>query len=264
MLAVDVLVLTFSLWSLLLLPLVSWIAVVAIPSAYFGYRSLSRWRLKRHGSGECAPEPRTLLLLRVFGFDQRAQRLLEELEHRWRFLGPIRVTGSPDLAYSTIRPYEVFEFLTGRLSRRFVSSEQELRARIDGPVTADMDGSFRIQDFYCHADTWKMTVSVLGREADAVVMDLRTFSEENEGCIFEIENLIATVAVQQIVFLVDDSTDIPLLEDTLHRSWRAMPENSPNCSGAGRSITVLRSSSRIRDTADSLMGLLCSDAPIGA
>jgi hypothetical protein len=39
----------------------------------------------------------TLLLLRVFGFERRTQRLLEELGLRWRHLGPIRLIAGTDL-----------------------------------------------------------------------------------------------------------------------------------------------------------------------
>jgi CubicO group peptidase (beta-lactamase class C family) len=49
--------------------------------------------------------PRTLLLLRVFGFDKRTQRRLDDLGQRWRYLGPIRLIGGADLAYATLEPH---------------------------------------------------------------------------------------------------------------------------------------------------------------
>ena len=90
---------------------------------------------------------RTLLLLRVFGFDRRTQRLLEDLGRRWRYLGPIRLIGGTDLAYATIEPHEYFEFLNGQLSRAFVQGQDDLESRVsEGTTAPDPDGLFRIEE----------------------------------------------------------------------------------------------------------------------
>lgn len=68
--------------------------------------------------------------------------------------------------------------------------------------------------------------------------------------------LIQSVPVKRIVFLVDDSTDSPFLEQTLHRAWRNMPSNSPNA-GSGRQQIRLIQATGHRRTLDSLLGFLC-------
>ena len=45
-----------------------------------------------------------MLLLRVFGFQRRAERLFDLLGGRWRYAGPIQMIAAPDLASSTIGP----------------------------------------------------------------------------------------------------------------------------------------------------------------
>jgi hypothetical protein len=63
-------------------------------------------------------------------------------------------------------------------------------------------------------------VTALARGSDAIIMDLRSFSRQNNGCIFEIRTLTATVSPNRIVFLVDQSTDLPALEEVFqHARW---------------------------------------------
>jgi hypothetical protein len=194
----------------------------------------------------------------VFGFDRRTQRLLEDLGQRWRYLGPIRLIGGTDLAYTTIEPHEFFEFLNGRLSRAFIKGRDDLESRLSETITVpDPDGLFRIEDFFCLEATWRMTVSRLAREADAVLMDLRGFTPANWGCIFEIRQLIGSVSLHRIVLLVDGSTDVPFLERTLSGAWHAMPGDSPNAVAGRHRLRVLHAETNHSRTLDMLLGLLC-------
>jgi hypothetical protein len=102
-----------------------------------------------------------------------------------------------------------------------------------------------------------MTVSRLAREAGAVLMVLRGFTPANRGCVFEIEQLIASVSLHRIVLLVDGSTDMPFLEQTLQGAWRAMPGNSPNAVAGKHRPHVLQAWVNHGRTLDSLLGLLC-------
>jgi hypothetical protein len=222
------------------------------------YKLVAHWGLRHHRRSSLLGTPRTLLLLRVFGFERRTQRLLEDLGRCWRYLGPIRLIGGTDLADATIEPHEFFEFLNGRLSRAFIKGRDDLESRLSERTPApDPDGLFRIEDFFCHEATWRMTVARLARDADAVLMDLRGFTPANRGCIFEIEQLIASVALDRIVLLVDDSTDVPFLEQTLQGAWRAMPGDSPNAGAGTHRLRVLQASAHHGRTLDSVLGLLC-------
>ena len=234
-----------------------WLTTGGVLAGLAGYKLLSRWGLRRQRAA--APAPHSLLLLRVFGFDRRTQRLLEDLGQGWRYLGPIRLIGGPDLADATIEPHEFFEFLSGRLSRAFVKDRDDLERRLtESTVRPDPDGRFRIEDFFCHDDTWRMTVSRLAGNASAVLMDLRGFTVANRGCIFEIEELIAAVPVDRILLLVDRSTDLSFLERTLMEAWRAMPADSPNVVAGQHQLRVLQASRRQGMTLANLQGLLCA------
>jgi hypothetical protein len=90
-------------------------------------------------------------------------------------------------------------------------------------------------------------------------MDLRGFRPENEGCVFEIEQLITFVPLRRVLLLVDDSTDLPFLETTLHATWRVMPGDSPNALLSNQRLRILRASSANRRSLDTLMGVLCEN-----
>ena len=80
---------------------------------------------------------------------------------------------------------------------------------------ADRDLRFRVNDFFCYDDTWKMVLSRLARDSDAVLMDLRGFSRKNAGCVFELGELARMVPLEHVVFVVDRRTDERLLAETL-------------------------------------------------
>jgi hypothetical protein len=217
MLTMDVLMLIFTMPVFLIFSVQpDWIRAAGALAAFIGYKLLVQWGLRHRRRAAWLVPARTLLLLRVFGFERRTQRLLEDLGQRWWYLGPIRLIGGTDLADVTIEPYEFFAFLNGRLSRAFVQDRDDLESRLsESPPAPDPDGLFRIEDFFCHEATWRMTVSRLAREADAVLMDLRGFTPANRGIIFEIEQLIASTSLHRIVLVVDGSTDVAVFEQTL-------------------------------------------------
>jgi len=259
MLTVDVWMAIFTLSSLVTLTATYGPAAGACAVAAFGAYSLTvHAGLRRRRRARPAIEPGTLLFLRVFGFDRRTQRLLWDVGQQWRYLGPIRLIGGADLANSTLEPHEFFEFLSGHLTRAFVRDRDDLARRLaDNVPSPDPDGLFRIEDFYCFEDTWRMTLSAVAPKANAVLMDLRGFSASNQGCVFELVQLIAVVAVPRIVLLIDRATDQSFLERTLRSAWQGMPGDSPNRSAGDHRLRVLLASSSHRRTLDALMGLLC-------
>jgi hypothetical protein len=95
-------------------------------------------------------------------------------------------------------------------------------------------------------------------------MDLRGFSPMNRGCIFEIEQLIASVSLHRIVLLADASTDLPFLELTLRDAWRIMSGDSPNAVTGRHRVRILQASSSHGRTLDTLLGLLCESFGEGA
>ena len=69
-------------------------------------------------------------------------------------------------------------------------------------------------------------------ESHLVAMDLRGFTQDKKGCIFELGTLIDTVPLERVVLLIDRTTDEPLLRRTLADLWRTMTPQSPNASTA--------------------------------
>ena len=185
-------------------------------------------------------QPARLLLLRVFGFRRRTQRFFDMLGARWRYAGPIQLIAAPDLASRSIDPAKFLEFLGGGLHRRFLIELSDLDQRLaefdDRP---DPDGRYRVNELFCGDDAWREAVRRLMTKNDLVVMDLRGFSPKNQGCIFELQSLIDLVAVGRTVLLVDESTNVPFLRETLSKYWHTMAGASPNRKVAG-ALTVLK------------------------
>ena len=171
----------------------------------------------------------TLLLLRVFSLGKRSALLFDAFAKRWRHTGRIRLIAGPDLATSTVEPHEFLDFLSGKLGRRFISGPDTLAQRLaETEQRRDIDGRYRVDDFFCHDDTWQMVLKRLSRESDAVLMDLRGFLPENQGCVFEINELLNVVPLDRVVFVVDATTDLAFLRETFARGWAALEADSPN------------------------------------
>ena len=149
----------------------------------------------------------------------------------WRHIGSIQLIAGPDLALANLEPHEFIDFVSGRLSREFISNATDLRERMDqAQGRPDPDGRFRVNEFFCHDDTWRATLQALARSSDAVLMDLRGFSRDRSGCIYELGQLLELVPLRHITLLVDRTTDHALLASTLHSSWLTIDATSPNLS----------------------------------
>jgi hypothetical protein len=185
-------------------------------------------------------ESLNLLLLRVFGFRKRSEQLLDELGHKWRYAGPVTLISAPDLAAGYVEPHEFYDFLGGRLSRAFVKNENDLTQRLSQmDRRPDPDGRYRVNEFFCHTDTWQATMRRLARESKAVLMDLRSFAENNQGCAYELQQLVDIVPINRIVLVIDGTTDRSLLERRLQEMWQTMSHTSPNRSLDQPSLRIL-------------------------
>jgi hypothetical protein len=169
-----------------------------------------------------------LLLLRVFGHQSRTERLFDHIAQRWRFRGPVQLIAGGDLAMRTVDPGDVLAFVSGRLRNQYVASADEVPARIERlDMRRDRDGRFRVNELYCLHDTWQVTLRALLAVTDAVVMDLRGFSAESRGVLYELQQIVATIATDRIVFITEQGIDAPLLEGTVARAWEAASDRRP-------------------------------------
>jgi hypothetical protein len=222
-----------------------------------GFRLL-RTRAER---SEQAPK---LLLLRVFSLGTRGESLFARFTKFWRYIGIVRMIAGPDLATSTVEPHEFLDFLAGRLQRRFISGPDTLERRIsETEQRRDADGRYRVADFFCHDDTWQMVLRRLEKESDVVLMDLRGFSQNNHGCVFEINELLNVVLLRHIVFVVDRTTDEHFLDQVFNSAWTAVTKGSPNWSDPAPRIRLFRFDGRVGQDISALVAVVANAALAG-
>jgi hypothetical protein len=114
--------------------------------------------------------------------------------------------------------------------------------------TCDPDGRFRVTEFFCHENTWSSTLAALLGRSDAILMDLRGFSEKNSGCIFELHQLIAQQRLDDTVFVVDTSTDVKLLESTVDMAGSRLRLEKVGSEAAAERERVYRSLCQVSGT----------------
>src|SRR5262249_12244201 len=182
-----------------------------------------------------------LLLLRVFALGSRSESLFRSFSLLWRYTGSMRMIAGPDLANATVEPHEFLDFLAGRLQRRFITGPAVLDQRLaETQLRRDPDGRFRVSTFFCHADTWQSVLRRVARESDLVLMDLRGFTSANQGCIFELNELLDAVRLRHLLLLVDDTTDEAFLTEVLQQGWRRISAGSPNRADAAPQVRLYR------------------------
>jgi hypothetical protein len=180
-------------------------------------------------------------VLRVFALGSQGERLFSRVTTHWRHAGSVQMIAGPDLAMITVEPHEFLEFIQGRLARRFINGEAAFARRLaEMDLDPDRDGRYRINDFFCFDNTWQAVVTRLARSSDAVLVDLRGFSRQNAGVIFELNTLVDTVPLDRVVMAIDDTTDAAFLDETIERARAQMSPEAPNRAGAGTSLSVVR------------------------
>jgi hypothetical protein len=193
--------------------------VVGGLAAFVAYRvtvaAVLKWR-----PGASDGSRRRLLLLRVFGYQSRTESLFDRVAERWRLWGPVQLIAGVDLAARTADPGDMLMFVGGRLADQYVAAADDAPARIARlDLGTDPDGRFRVNELYCRHDTWRPTLQALLDASDTVLMDLRSFSRSNAGCIFELEQIVLRVPADRIVLVCDKTTDLRLLGEVLSGAW---------------------------------------------
>jgi hypothetical protein len=155
---------------------------------------------------------RRLLVLRVFSHDERAQEtVLEDLEYRWRFIGPIVLIGGTDYAQRTMDPSDAAHFLRSlRVDDRFVTNGRELdRQLLAIDEAPDPDGRYRVNELFCGGSAWQEAVSKLLDSSEAVLVDLREYNDQRRGTKWELQLLKTHGALARTVLLIGDATQMP-------------------------------------------------------
>src|SRR5262245_3293935 len=191
-----------------------------------------------------APSPGAgsrLLVLRVFVLGRQGERLFSRVTTHWRHAGSVQLIAGPDLAMTTVEPHEFLDFIHGRLARRFINGEAAFARRLaEMDLEPDRDGRYRINDFFCFDNAWQAVVTNLAQSSDAILVDLRGFSRQNAGVIFELNTLVDAVPLDRVVMATDDMTDAAFLNETIQKARSQMSAESPNRARAGASPSVVR------------------------
>jgi hypothetical protein len=215
------------------------LAMLLVP--YGVYRVVVHVSRGRCGRRAADHRPTRLLLLRVFGSRSRSERLMRDLGAYWRYAGSIDLIAGSDLAAENLEPHEFLEFVRGRMARRFVVDRQDLDRRIaERDIRPDRDGRFRVNEFFCHDDTWRATLHRLLEVTDVIVIDLRELTPGRQGVGYELRRLVELGLLARVVALVDDSTDSAFLHGTLQAAGAGHGPGlcTVRAASAGRATTL--------------------------
>lgn len=232
--------------------------------AFLVARSLLAAR-HRTARGRRAVHAVTMLVLRVFSLGPHSEALFDALTRRWRYVGSVILIAGPDLALATLAPRQFLAFVSGRLQRLFVRSDGDLDSALAGlDRLPDADGRFRINDFFCTADTWQATLMRLLTNTEVVLMDLRNFRATHAGCVFEIRTLLQAMPLARLVFVVDSTTDRQALTQTLHAALARLPVSSPNYRASALDVPLIEFAGTSSRALQPLLRTICHAAAGGA
>ena len=164
-------------------------------------------RLMQRGTSPTRPP--TLLVLRVFQQDANVQNLFDRVIEHWRLSGNTVLIAGTDLVDRTIDAEDIFTFINGRLGERFIRTPADLARHIaDFELQPDLEGRYRVNECYCHDNTWQQALDRLVGLSDVVLMDLRNFQEKNAGCLHELGILARAPGLARVVILANEKTDL--------------------------------------------------------
>ena len=134
------------------------------------------------------------MYLRVFGSAGRAERLFDVLAASWRHAGTIQLISATDMARGRFELDELLDFLNRKLAD--ATSAQKATStgvlpRFDivltlTVVTASMNSS-------AARTPGSGRFPALTASSSLVIMDLRAFTSDSKGCIFELSVLLDEV-----------------------------------------------------------------------
>jgi hypothetical protein len=184
----------------------SWGAIVCF--APLLWIPLGATQMQRLAAATFTATPPTLLVLRVFQQDANVQNLFDRVIERWRLTGNTVLIAGTDLADRTIDADDVFTFLDGRLAERFVAHPGDIETRLQQfEFQPDVEGRYRINECYCHDNTWQQALDRLVGISDVVLMDLRNFKAKNAGCVHELGVLAKAQNLARVVVLSNQATE---------------------------------------------------------
>lgn len=201
------------------------ISIVLIVYLYVNIRLYwSRRKNKDRGFPEAS-----ILALWVFG-TQNIWTLLEYLiTPMWRKLGNIYLIRGGEHILEQVSLWDSLILLWGKdniISKTSAQITKRLN-EFKKKTTASREYSFNT--LVCGDNSWQFALHSLIDETDLILMHLSNFSASNQGCIYELEQLINRVSTENFFLIVDHhSTDYDFLLEKLQELWNKMKSHSPN------------------------------------
>jgi hypothetical protein len=200
-----------------------------------------------------------LLLLRVFGRADQRETLPDLLDDTWRHLGRIDLIAGTDLAMRTLGSRMLEAFLLRRADQQFLKTDEEVDRRLEHLHSRlEGDARYPINNVYCYATAWQRAVERLALKSDVVLMDLRGFTNRNQGCMIELTLFVQRIPLSRIVLLTDSSSDYQALEQVAQAAWAQLPPKSPNADLCAPVLTILNAPRWTKEDRSALFSLLLS------
>ena len=221
--------------------------------------------LVRLRCGSKEETPRRLLLLRVFGEADARADLLDVLDDTWRRIGPVDLIVGSDVASRTLRASMLESFLLRRTSERFLRSSDEVAARLSQLRSeVEADGRYALNGVFCYEEAWQEAFARLEKMASAVLMDVRGFTSEKEGCAWELRQLVKHALLERVVLLGDGTTNETALKREAGRAWSDLSSDSPGSQNSPPRLRLLNFTRWSEEEKTTLFKLLLSASPGGS
>jgi hypothetical protein len=189
-----------------------------------------------------------LLLLRVFGRPNEREDLLDDLDDTWRRIGAVDLLAASDVASRTLESRMLEAFLLRRGRDQFLRTEAEVHQRIEQRSSRiEGDARYPVDPFFCHESVWWAAFIGLAEKTTVVMMDVRGFTTDKQGCVRELAYLLQH-PLRQVVFIADAFSDLPALDQMARTA------------GVKEDLTVLEFSKRSNEDRHALFELLLNAA----
>jgi|GEM_PF-2120157 len=167
--------------------------------------------LIRRSRPHCARK--RLLVLRAFGRADEREDLLDDLNDTWRRIGAIDLIAATDVASRTLQSAMLEAFLLRRSDEQFLHDEADVKKRLkERRSEIEADARYPVNPVYCYERVWRSAFTQLAKNADVFLMDVRAFTTKNEGCAWELTQLLQHSPLRRIVLLADSRTDFEALD----------------------------------------------------
>jgi hypothetical protein len=152
------------------------------------------------------------------------------------------------------------------LRREFIRSRPQLVAVLDQleQRPRHLDLSFRHLEAMCHNNTWQIAVDEFAQRSQVLLMDLRGFSNERKGCQTEVDFLLDTVPLAQVLFLVDAGGDHALVQQMILQRWEFLSPTSPNLDDRAPVVNMYVSEASDEADVQGILDLLIQAAQTGS